>query len=382
MSKNKLLFKLLVSLALIESMMSEKVYQDPMSPYCQRISKKKKKEYMNRVTLGKGSFGTVTQSSSKNVVKILDFKKNNAKYQKNFENILEEIIMMSDIKKRFPDIKDIQVLESCYYEDIKDQQMLKFYLEQKKLGLDFRHILKSKKDWPFDWYISIIEKITQSLRKLHETGYAHLDLKPENIMMSDIETPVLIDFGFSEYLYDSDTESSQMNNEARRYYFVKGLTAKGSPKFIAPEIWYETAFSFSADFYALGVSVMEMMNPKQQIYNKSIKSSRNSGLELAVPLEQIINDNLQSVFEADNSYAPFFFKLINGLIKTDIVGRFYVDEVLEELNNIKNERNAFCQKNENKPLPVCKPNLNKQELQQIAENLMKAKKKTNRVILL
>ena len=139
-----MIIKLFVAIVALERIQC--VYQDPMSPFCQRISENKKRLYLNRVTLGKGSFGTVTQSSSKNVVKILDFKKTSKKYEKNFADILEEIIFMNDIKKNYPNVKDIQILKSCFYEDDEKNNILKFYLEQEKLKFDFYYMITQKKD--------------------------------------------------------------------------------------------------------------------------------------------------------------------------------------------------------------------------------------------
>lgn len=381
MSKKNIILKLLVTILLIKNLPCV-VYEDPMSPFCERISHKRKKMYLNRVTLGKGSFGTVTQSSSKDVVKILDFPKNTNKFKKNFSDILEEIIFMNDIKKIYPKIEDIQVLKSCFYEDDVENNMLKFYLEQEKLNIDFYYMLTQKKNWPFEWYLKMIEKITISLQKMHSAGYAHLDIKPENIMMKNIETPVLIDFGFAEYLWSSEIDPKKMSNAQKKARFIMGTNPKGSPKFIAPEIWYQNMFSFSSDFYALGVTIMEMMNPVQGIYSKSLSvNNKSKNLEMIEPLEDVFEKYLEKVFQNDNNYTQFFLELIRGLIKTDVVKRFYVDEVLAELKIIKKNWLAFCNDKANKSLDVCVIKYNKNDLVKAADELVIKKKKKKAVLL-
>ena len=374
-----MIIKLFVAIVALERIQC--VYQDPMSPFCQRISENKKRLYLNRVTLGKGSFGTVTQSSSKNVVKILDFKKTSKKYEKNFADILEEIIFMNDIKKNYPNVKDIQILKSCFYEDDEKNNILKFYLEQEKLKFDFYYMITQKKDWPMEWYLKMITQITNALKKMHSAGYAHLDVKPENIMMSDIETPVLIDFGFVEYLWSPEVNPLNMNDEKRRSHFTLGAHPKGSPKFIAPEIWYQNMFSFSSDFYALGVTIMDMLNPVQGIYNKSVSSNRRTkSLEMIEPLENVFEQNLGKIFQKDNNYNQFFLDLIRGLIKTDVAERFYVEDVLNELKKIKKNWEDFCKISKNKFLDVCSIKYNQNILMKTADELLEKKKK--KVVLL
>ena len=45
---------------------------------------------------------------------------------------------------------------------------------------------------------NIIDMITQlalSLKKLHDYGFGHFDLKTENILLLNLDTPVIHDFG-------------------------------------------------------------------------------------------------------------------------------------------------------------------------------------------
>ena len=47
--------------------------------------------------------------------------------------------------------------------------------------------------------MDLIFKLGWMLTKLVSNAFMHLDVKPENIMMANYYTPVLIDFGFASH---------------------------------------------------------------------------------------------------------------------------------------------------------------------------------------
>ena len=68
------------------------------------------------------------------------------------------------------------------------------------------------------WKIDIIFKILAGLKKLHDYGILHLDLKEANIMMMNDYTPIMADFGMS-----------LLKNERRNW-------VGGTPLFMSPEV--------------------------------------------------------------------------------------------------------------------------------------------------
>ena len=81
--------------------------------------------------------------------------------------------------------------------------------------------------------------IARGLRQVHEAGYLHLDLKPNNVLVRDDGTPVLIDFGISK------------RSLVARYIEDKSFSM-GSPYFMSPEQARGEVLDERSDIYSFG----------------------------------------------------------------------------------------------------------------------------------
>ncbi|MCQ2432821.1 MAG: protein kinase, partial [Clostridia bacterium] len=91
---------------------------------------------------------------------------------------------------------------------------------------------------------SIIPKINEGLRAIHEAGIIHKDLKPSNIMLGDDgETVSIIDFGISSSLEDGSTVLVTKT----------GMT----PEYSAPET-FKNIFLVESDYYSFGITLFEL----------------------------------------------------------------------------------------------------------------------------
>lgn len=83
----------------------------------------------------------------------------------------------------------------------------------------------------------------------HDLSIVHRDLKPENLFLTDKGKVVVLDFGIARALDDADRMS-----RATRHG-----TVPGSPAYMAPEVCNGAVPEVSADVYALGICLYELL---------------------------------------------------------------------------------------------------------------------------
>ena len=86
----------------------------------------------------------------------------------------------------------------------------------------------------------LINDIVNGLVVMHQNGIAHLDIKPQNILIDSYNRAKIIDFGFAEIV-----------DEYRTYSHSCGTFA-----FMAPELIRKETFNpFKADIWSLGMTI-------------------------------------------------------------------------------------------------------------------------------
>jgi serine/threonine protein kinase len=113
-------------------------------------------------------------------------------------------------------------------------------LSQKiKLGLTQERIL------------TIIKLIAGALAYAHQRGVIHRDIKPQNILFREDDTPVLSDFGVAKVIQTSaNAEDTQLTALG---------TVLGSPRYMSPEQITGQTLDARSDLYSLGIVFYEML---------------------------------------------------------------------------------------------------------------------------
>lgn len=83
----------------------------------------------------------------------------------------------------------------------------------------------------------IIIGVIHGLMVMHSKNFIHLDIKPDNIVLDENYEPKIIDFGTAMFLRD--------NNPVRN--------DRGSPLYMAPEIFGKSKCSKKSDIYSFGI---------------------------------------------------------------------------------------------------------------------------------
>lgn len=170
--------------------------------------------------LGSGQFGTVyssvhRQSGREVAVKVIAKDRFSKKSNAGVETLKSEVAILQNI-----DHHGIIKLESMF--ETKD----KIFVVMEKMNGDMLEMILSQATGKLDERSTkfLILQILSALRYLHSRGIAHCDLKPENVLLSDLGVNFpqtkLCDFGYARFIGDAQ--------------FRK--TIVGTPAYLAPEV--------------------------------------------------------------------------------------------------------------------------------------------------
>lgn len=142
-----------------------------------------------------------------------------------------------------------------------------------------------------------------ALQFLHERNISHLDLKPQNILLSSLEKPhlKLADFGFAQHMSPWDEKH----------------VLRGSPLYMAPEMVCRRQYDARVDLWSVGVILYEALFGQPPFASRSfseleekIRSNRVIELPLRPQLSLDCRDLLQRLLERDParriSFKDFF----------------------------------------------------------------------------
>jgi len=215
-------------------------------------------EYILGETLGQGSFAKVREAldCQKNAllaVKIID-RTRLRRIQSSEESILREIELLGRLRH-----KNIVILISHFYVSNDEKDKLYLLLEY-IAGGSLKQLIQASplKRLPLSQARRICSQILDALEYMHQKGFVHRDLKPDNIMLTPKGNVKLIDFGSSESLF-------------RENSVVLGTNAPGiQPPEVASG---RTCFAGTAgDIWAVGVILYIMTIGSEPFKGESVHS--------------------------------------------------------------------------------------------------------------
>lgn len=191
-------------------------------------------------TVGTGQFGRVVFARSlrgKNkqyvAIKILERQKVVSMMQT--EHVVYEKKVLQSI--------DFPFLVNYRYH-FKDNANLFLVLEFIPGGEMFTHLQKVGK-YPEAQTRFYAAQVVLSFEYLHYLGIVYRDLKPENLLIDITGYLKITDFGFAKRIDDKMT-----------------MTMCGTPEYLAPEVIKNVGYSYSVDWWALGILIYEMSSGK------------------------------------------------------------------------------------------------------------------------
>jgi serine/threonine protein kinase len=174
--------------------------------------------------------------------------------------------------------------------------------------------------------LEVLLQIAYALCHLHTHGVVHGDIKPENILITELGQVKLIDFGIAQVLTDNSTAAA--TNAPKRL--------AGTPIYMSPEQLQEWGkVSCQSDIYALGILAYELSLGKIT-HGRVILSLAPKGLQ------KILHKALQPKVEDRYSDMVDFISDLSQYIKSDSYqkdkqGTDYFFELFEKLEQLQNK---------------------------------------------
>ncbi|XP_064475091.1 serine/threonine-protein kinase ULK3-like isoform X2 [Ornithodoros turicata] len=135
-----------------------------------------------------------------------------------------------------------------------------------------------------------LQQLAKALQVLQHHNIAHMDLKPQNILLSSMRNPVLklADFGFAQYLHEGDRASS----------------LRGSPLYMAPEMLLSNHYDHKVDLWSVGIIMYECLfgsapyaSPTFKEVADKIKTDKPIELPLGAAISDTCRDLLLSLLQ-------------------------------------------------------------------------------------
>ena len=215
---------------------------------------------LQRVSLG--GFGAVYRALQDNLgreiaLKVLlpDVVSSNADY---IEQFRQEALLTSQL--RHPNTITI-------FDYGQTETGLLFLVMEWLEGKTLTEVLKEEGALSYERCLHISNQILKSLSEAHERGMVHRDLKPSNLMLcvqyGEADFVKVLDFGLVKNLSEESLNIRGKAVEAPQ--FTAKRRAPGTPHYMAPEQAMGKGTTTSADIYAFGLILYEMLTGKRAV---------------------------------------------------------------------------------------------------------------------
>jgi tetratricopeptide (TPR) repeat protein len=131
-------------------------------------------------------------------------------------------------------------------------------------GVSLSRILESERALSAARAIAILRQICKALGAAHQKGIVHLDIKPDNIMLTSQgrrgDMVKVVDFGIAGLdTFETSSKSRKLEEKV-----------VGTPDYLAPERIRRKGYDHRSDIYSLGVMAYEMLTGTCPFFNDDV----------------------------------------------------------------------------------------------------------------
>ena len=195
--------------------------------------------------ISRGGYGIVYRARQIGVDRIVALKRLR---KTNDQALNKRFLLEANIIKNLIHPNTIQLIDAGM--DEGHLYLVMEYIEGKSL----HSLIKEQRALSEERTIHIARQILKSLNEAHQRGIVHRDLKPSNILIRDI-------IGETDFIKVLDFGIAKAKNIQ-----IKKLTEQGkimgTPRYLAPELLFGEEAGATADIFAIGLMMAEMLTGK------------------------------------------------------------------------------------------------------------------------
>lgn len=193
--------------------------------------------------------------------------------------------------------------------------------------------------WDDTKKLIIIFGIALGMKYLHEHDIIHRDLKIDNILMDSYMFPKIADFGLSK--------RNHFNTYSMTLESAKNI--KGTPLYMAPEIFETKECTKASDVYAFAIVMYEILTDTRpfknidmfQLYRKVTNGERPS-FEGTKPVEKAYCDLIERCWSQEPKDRPTFNEIVEELKTAKFINEKIEKEDFQRyLNFVENYQSTF-----------------------------------------
>jgi len=187
-------------------------------------------------------------------------------------------------------------------------------------GKTFRKIIEAHPDGvSLKAFCGMIRPVFDALTYAHSRGVVHRDLKPDNLILNNLGSPMIVDFGLSK--------TSELDDLENGYITSKGMVL-GSPGYMSPEQVTSHPQDHRSDIFSMGVIMYELLNGKNPFLDDSPISS----------MKNILNEDPLTLELLRPDLPDALIALISGCLEKDPEKRFSdTGKICREITQIQKQ---------------------------------------------